>query len=496
MDWQYLDENGKMQGPFPESKMRSWYSKGYLAKNLLVRRIGERKFTPLSSLGSNPFALKKPVKSSEVSAGKTTTTSKLTKTLRWFYLDERRKVQGPFSSGTMTKWYKKGYLIATLRVRCGVDGKWYLLNHLGDRPFDRDPLQEVNAKKARRLKRQLHYFYKDDNGEVQGPFPESKMKSWYRRGLLKDSLLVALPGEKFKPLTEMGSDPFGASRRSRSPSRRLSQEEINRMHKVNEPHPPLWHAAHRTSVPKSQELLKEIQEAQNTVFASHDRVAEHIVADADRIAKEKQRSKAEEDARIVREMEEDAKRVAKKKEEQDRVATEAAERNIVERAAKAARERDEKERLQRERLEREKKEKEEKDRLEMEKRERLENQRIEKEKWEKERLELEKREKEEKDRAKAKAEQEAADKAKAEAAAKEKREKEKKEKEKKEEKKEDENVLTTSDVVEIDYPYYPEGTFNHVTHFQHMYSKTNSNSDTTQVRSDHPKLFVPRRRKR
>ena len=75
--------------------------------------------------------MKKP----EVEAVKTTTTSKVT--VRWFYLDERRKVQGPFSSGTMSKWYKKGYLIATLRVRCGVDGKWYLLNHLGDRPFDR-----------------------------------------------------------------------------------------------------------------------------------------------------------------------------------------------------------------------------------------------------------------------------------------------------------------------------------------------------------------------
>ena len=66
MDWQYLDENGKMQGPFSVSRMRKWYSKGYLAKNLLIRRIGERKFIPLSSLGSNPFALQKPVKKPEV----------------------------------------------------------------------------------------------------------------------------------------------------------------------------------------------------------------------------------------------------------------------------------------------------------------------------------------------------------------------------------------------------------------------------------------------
>ena len=205
MDWQYLDEHGKLQGPYSVRQMRKWKAKGYLAKNLLVRRIKDPKFRPLSSLGSNPFVLEEPVESNRTDVSTTSTLGTdvdRATPLRWFYLDERRKVQGPFSSKTMTKWFKKGYLIATLRVRCGVNGKWYLLNHLGDRPFEEDPLHDERKRKVRRIQKSLHYFYKDDEGEVQGPFPEAKMRSWYRRGLLKDSLLVALPGEKFKQLSE------------------------------------------------------------------------------------------------------------------------------------------------------------------------------------------------------------------------------------------------------------------------------------------------------
>ena len=141
--------------------MRKWNSKGYLAKNLLVRRINERKFRPLSSLGSNPFALNETVSSSN-STNMTTSSTQKTETLRWFYLDERRKVQGPFSPETMSKWLKKGYLVSTLRVRCGVSGKWYLLNHLGDRPFDEDPRHDERRRRVKQIQRGLHYFYKDE----------------------------------------------------------------------------------------------------------------------------------------------------------------------------------------------------------------------------------------------------------------------------------------------------------------------------------------------
>jgi len=51
--WCYIDDAGKIQGPFEQSLMRAWYVAGYFKKTTRVRRVG--KSTVISELPLDSF---------------------------------------------------------------------------------------------------------------------------------------------------------------------------------------------------------------------------------------------------------------------------------------------------------------------------------------------------------------------------------------------------------------------------------------------------------
>eukprot|EP00808_Paulinella_micropora_P011743 g42926.t1 len=171
--WYYLDAQGIQQGPWSEKQMAIWHAKGFFRyNNPKVRTHKEDVFILLSrreevpewATGDswwNPAGPKKDTEESKDSKeGKETKAGEGKKEegvgqkdkegdkagqkegdekkgtvevvapaaalpppptdpeqLRWFYLDKDEKVQGPWSTPQMRKWYSAGLLSMTLRVR-------------------------------------------------------------------------------------------------------------------------------------------------------------------------------------------------------------------------------------------------------------------------------------------------------------------------------------------------------------------------------------------
>ena len=55
IEWQYIDSNGNVRGPYPTRSMRDWYRQGYLKSDLQVRCVGMNEFVRLETLGDRPF---------------------------------------------------------------------------------------------------------------------------------------------------------------------------------------------------------------------------------------------------------------------------------------------------------------------------------------------------------------------------------------------------------------------------------------------------------
>ena len=118
----------------------------------------------------------------------------------------------------MQHWYKKGYLKPSLKVKSVPRGQddsprhshtWIEISALPYPKFTTEVPLVAKSSKA-------HFFYKDEHGEVRGPYKFSHISHWARRGYLDDKLLIKAsetgPYVRFSVLKIhfMKRDPAGA----------------------------------------------------------------------------------------------------------------------------------------------------------------------------------------------------------------------------------------------------------------------------------------------
>eukprot|EP00939_MAST-03C_sp_MAST-3C-sp1_P000638 g638.t1 len=439
--WYYVGENGKEEGPFSRRRMKFWFDKGYLPHSLRVRYGENGQWVELTKI-EHPFVKndsKKgtaaslpslPVSSSSSLESKKRTGMAARKQkkpipkLQWYYYDEKKIVQGPYSSHTMQHWIEKGYLRPDLIVKCGEDGHWTPLKTLGKKPFHQHP---------DRKKKTFGFFYIDEKKRERGPFKFSHMAHWAKNGYLPAKLMLRVNNGPFVRFDSLRAafasgdadqakilyaraaaaigDRSGQQRSVRAGERRMSDRDL------------------KVANEKLAEEKRRLEEAERKRVIDAERAAREKMAEAERVAKEiaetqriaKEKAESE---RIAREKAE-AERIAKEKAEAERIAKEKAE------TERLTREKAETERIAREEAEAERiaKEKAETERIAREKaeagriaKEKAETERIAREKAEAERIAKEKAETERIAREKAEADRIAKEKAEAERVTREKAE--------------------------------------------------------------------------
>ena len=107
--WFYVDQEGKVQGPFEVCLMRKWYKEGRLADTLPISPIYGGPFRTLSSCFSN-------FRDAFTMGGNT-----------WYYLDCQGIRQGPHELDRMREWFKQGYLTEHLMISESSNGPFQML---------------------------------------------------------------------------------------------------------------------------------------------------------------------------------------------------------------------------------------------------------------------------------------------------------------------------------------------------------------------------------
>ena len=141
--WQYIDEAGNAQGPFPGSDMRAWFAYEYFDAETRVKLPHWEEFIPVSALFA-PGAEFAGGSAAEwdaaysVVAGSAAATSPAKQAASppvaphedaaagdelddpaeavWYYVDEQGASQGPFSAADMKSWCEWGYFGAATQV--------------------------------------------------------------------------------------------------------------------------------------------------------------------------------------------------------------------------------------------------------------------------------------------------------------------------------------------------------------------------------------------
>ena len=101
-DYLYVDEEDRVRGPFSRGEMREWFQLGYFEPRVKMKRVADASFTDCSELlggeGAEPAA---------ADPGKP----------EWVYLDDSRRLQGPFSLGDMRAWNDEGFFEPKMMVK-------------------------------------------------------------------------------------------------------------------------------------------------------------------------------------------------------------------------------------------------------------------------------------------------------------------------------------------------------------------------------------------
>jgi len=130
---------------------------------------------------------------------------------KWYYQDTSGAIQGPFTSSKMLGWIDAGQLGPDIQVRA-ADAKDF--TPIGDgsliknAPTTNIPLagapaasSAVAGAPAAPSAVERGWFYQDDDGATQGPFPTSQMQQWIQQGYFApDKLVRASDEETFSPL--------------------------------------------------------------------------------------------------------------------------------------------------------------------------------------------------------------------------------------------------------------------------------------------------------
>ena len=208
--WIYVDDVGKLQGPYPTEHMRAWYLSGYFKPHTAVRRDDEptlrqlqfhtnTDFIPTPTppppppMPPPPVALHPPPPPPRVLYTPDPTECD------FFYTDNAGMERGPFSTSQMRHWHQQGFFTYN---QCPVRAAHQLPAaalplHLHPVP----PAFILSAEAAARAGRlQERWMYVDFSGSTQGPFTTAEMAAWYSAGFIAGPVRVQQAGEE-------GGDP-------------------------------------------------------------------------------------------------------------------------------------------------------------------------------------------------------------------------------------------------------------------------------------------------
>jgi len=107
----------------------------------------------------------------------------------WEYLDPKSVKRGPFSGARMAVWFEHQLLPEDLGVRHGSSMPFIPIKELFYPPlipFRSRP--RPCAVQAATAKCQCQWQYRDNRGQLQGPFTSAQMALWYEHGMLPTSL--------------------------------------------------------------------------------------------------------------------------------------------------------------------------------------------------------------------------------------------------------------------------------------------------------------------
>ncbi|CEO94970.1 unnamed protein product (mitochondrion) [Plasmodiophora brassicae] len=214
-EWMYLDENGEEQGPFPMAMMGAWFVSGHFDENVMVRPMNEQGFQ-LLRIHADAFRRAAAevvpqmkhefhVDDQRLDDEREEDTSDGQEVALWMYLDDSGEKQGPFTGTQMLTWYNAGFLDGSVRVRrkASPDETFFPIGDDAEALFTatvEEGLEETEkpSDEAAAVVRDgpdTKWFYIDDLGIEQGPYPAAHMRSWYDRGFLKPAVRIRTSDE-------------------------------------------------------------------------------------------------------------------------------------------------------------------------------------------------------------------------------------------------------------------------------------------------------------
>ncbi|GAB5364376.1 hypothetical protein AAMO2058_000964800 [Amorphochlora amoebiformis] len=204
--WRYVDNSGKIQGPFEDGMMKSWHAAKYLDENTLVSDDPDapaEKFKKIGDFSSVPFggggdADEEGEEMGEGEDRKMEEEEMMIPEETWEYQDEEGKTQGPFKDSSMQEWFEAGYFhLDTKLKRAGDDSADFktIREVIPDFLPEDKRLELLAEKKEKEVELGKAYHYIDDDGGEKGPYSEEQMREWYRKGYFHENTKVRKSNE-------------------------------------------------------------------------------------------------------------------------------------------------------------------------------------------------------------------------------------------------------------------------------------------------------------
>ena len=212
--WHYVDAAGEEHGPCATMEMGRLLSLGVIDDGTLVRKDGgPMRFQPLSKVR----ALREATGASGIEV-EPNPVQDSTETLsnEWYYFDDGGCERGPLDTAQLRALIDQGFVCGPRLVRNGLNGPtrdislWPELSmDLSDIPAIKPDMQPALADAADEEwdweAEAAEWVYRDDDGEIQGPFGTQDMVAWLELGHLEPSRLVNVAGgdlDDFRPISE------------------------------------------------------------------------------------------------------------------------------------------------------------------------------------------------------------------------------------------------------------------------------------------------------
>lgn len=207
--WTFIDDEGRIQGPFEKFVLKSWHEFGWLPYDIRVRRIGETYYIPW---GDRIKSFLEESDDEDEASGKHNDAEleKLRPNAnqdKWFYKDDGGAIQGPFTAEAMRGWFEDGFFMSRTEVRKGEDAAFMPLRQMDPPPpwiaglrFPDEPAMVMHVPHPMMMHHpmmMMHpppesmWFYMAAGDKAVGPYPLSQIQTWHREGYFNDRVKVA-----------------------------------------------------------------------------------------------------------------------------------------------------------------------------------------------------------------------------------------------------------------------------------------------------------------